>query len=304
MANETLNSTLGDLRASQVLNRDLHILLEDATDLRGLATMYTFNPGGSLVQKIGKYQDKYDFAGVGENTAAVNTAIVDGSLTLTPARKVLRFEVSDLAELGGGDVGAGSAEFQGSIVRSVGRYASQLICSLFPSFSENVGGGAGVDFSVDNAFSAIFAANAALNSEEQDLVLKPHSYNEFANSLRGESGAVARLDTQNEAVLSAAGVGLNAVWMGRRIWSTDHVVEGSGVANNALVGRGAIAMLEAPVARMRAVFNRDVTFEDAVLLVTSVMDDEKGTVRLIGNYYPAVAIQEDARGVLIASDDA
>lgn len=303
MANESLNSTAGDIRAAQVLNRDVHLLLSDAVDISTLATMYEFSPGGSLVQKVGQLQSTYDFAVTAENAAAANTALVDGSISLTPARHTLRFENSDLFTLGAGDVeSVGQNVFAQAIVNSVGRHRTKLLTALFSSLTNTVGAGAGDDFSVDTAFSAIFAMNNNLNAGRQAFVLKPHQLNELISSLRGETGAVGRLDDQNAAVLAAKGVGMQAMWMGREIWTSDHVVEGSGVCNGALIGEGALAMLEAPVTRMRRVL-KDMTFEDAVLLITETPDDEKGTLRTIGNYYPAVAIQEQARAVLIETDD-
>ena len=303
MANENLNSTAGDIRAAQVLHRDVHLLLTDAVDISTLATRYEFSPGGSLVQKVGQLQGTYDFATTSENVAAVNTALVDGSISLTPERHTLRFENSDLFTLGAGDVeSVGQNVFAQAIVNSVGRHRTKLLTALFSSLTNTVGAGAGDDFSVDTAFSAIFAMNNNLNMGRQAFVLKPHQLNELISSLRGETGAVGRMDDQNAAVLAAKGVGMQAMWMSREIWTSDHVVEGSGVCNGALIGEGALAMLEAPVARMRRVL-KDMTFEDAVLLITETPDDEKGTLRTIGNYYPAVAIQEQARAVLIETDD-
>ena len=302
MANEHTYSDAADLRVAQILNREVLTLLADMTDLRSVCRFVPHPLSGSQVIKTTQVQLAYTMAAPGEDTAPSNSAFVDSSFTLTPVRRSLKFVETDLVQItrpdGGLDVDAMARIAAGAYPLDF----ADALTALFTSLSTSVGGGAGVDFSVDNAFDAQFALNLANVPGPFTAVLKHNSFNEFQTSLRGESGALQFVGATAE-MLSAKGPGYKGSWNGIDFYSTESVVENANVNENAMFGAGCFGYTEADVSKLTSQIDRRVAVQGSPLFVTTVWDDLKASWRIVANAYYAVGIAENARGVLINSDD-
>lgn len=293
----------GDLRAASVLNRAVYELLHDPTDLRQTC-LYVPGPlSGAMTVKVPQVQPSYGMSAPGEVTTVANTALVDASYTMTPARRALRFEPSDLFQLSAPDGGVDAAKLVELVVRNVGICATDLICTAGATASTNVGGGGGVDASVDDLFDAIFQLQSTSTPGPYFAVFAPNSWNEIMNSLRSETGALQFLAATGDK-LKAMGPGYKGELLGVNIFQSDSVVEDTSVNQNFAFGLGAIAFTEAAVGKITPMIDRRIAYEDSSVYVTAAWDDLLASWRIVGNYYAAFAVAEQNRLVGITTDDA
>lgn len=306
MADEIAYSSIGDLTVTAALNRRVMELVHDPTDLRALC----FNVdgmafgAGSVATKVGQVQPAYAMSAPGEYTAAANTALVDSSFTLTAVARQLRFTESDLAVL----VSNGRVDpeaLAAYIARAVGHTATDLICTAGATASTNVGGGGGVDANIDDVYDAIYALRAANVPGPYYAVWAHNSWNEIIGSLRGEGGAI-QFQPATADLLALRGPGFQGSLLGVEHYSIDSVVEDTNVNQNFMFGYGAFAYKEEDVSDMarRAGINTEVMMPGSAVYITTFYEDTTRALRLIGNYYGAFAVAEQARLVGITTDDA
>ena len=306
MADEILYSSIGDLSITAALNRRVFELVHDPTDLRNICVNVggTSFDLGSTATKVGQVQPAYAMTAPGEFTAAANTALVDSSFTLTAAARQLRFTQSDLAALvSNGRVDPEMlAEF---IARSVGYTATDLICTAGATASTNVGGGAGVDATIDDVYDAIYALRAANAPGPYFGVFAHNSFNEIIASLRSETGAM-EFQQATADMLALRGPGFQGFWNGIGFYSVDSVIEDTSVNQNFVMGLGAIAYKEEDVTSWarRAGVSTEVMQPGSSVYITSFYEDTTRDLRIIGNYYGAFALAEAARIVGVTTDDA
>lgn len=305
MADEITYAGSGDLRLTALLSREVMELLYDPTDLRGVCTFVPHELLGSSVVQVPQIDVDYAMTAPGETTAITNTAFVDASFNLTVARYALMFSLTDMMMMTdpGGSVDV--AKLAQIVAGASGLTFTDLITALFGSLSNSVGGGAGVDMSVDYLYDGIYQLQDTNNSPPFTSVLKPNSFNEFQNSLRGETGPNQWIPASAEALM-AKGPGYAGNWQGVDIYKCDSVATAAGVNQNAMFSKGCFAYSEGPIAKLQRGMSpamQGVIPADARVLATVTWDDTQAEARVVGNYYPAVAEAEDDRGVLINSDD-
>lgn len=301
MADEITYSAAGDYRVAALLNREIHTLLYDPTDLRATCRFYPFDAAGSAALKIGKIDVDYAMAAPGDATTVANTAFGDANYSLTVARYALRFEMSDLANMT--SPGAGNVDYMrvAQIVADSARLTfTDLLCALFPSLSTNTAGTSGAQFTMDDFFDALFALNTSLVPGPYYAVLHPIQFNHLLNSLRGEAGPVQYIPAAQD-LLALRGPGFKGSFLGVELWQSDSVTEAGGDKRGAMYGQGAFAYTEGPVGKVTPMVDRRIAVADSSVFVTAAWDDLLATVRLVGNYYPAVAEAEDARGCKIVT---
>lgn len=307
MADEILYSSIGDLTVSAALNARVWELVHDPTDLRGICYKVEGSSFGaaSTATKVGQVQPAYAMSAPGEYTAAANTALTDSSFTLTAAARQLKFTESDLAALtSDGRVDPEKlAEF---CARSVGYTATDLICTAGATATTNVGGGGGVDATVDDLYDAIYALRAANVPGPYFAVFAHNSWNEIVASLRGETGALQFVPATAE-MLALRGPGFQGTLLGVGIFSVDSVIEDTSVNQNFAMGLGAIAYKEDDIsswARRVGAANVDVMMPGAATYITTTYEPTTRALQIIVNYYGAFAVAEQARLVGITTDDA
>lgn len=303
MANEHTYSDAADLRTTNILNREIWELLADMTDLRSVCRWVQHPLSGSSIVKTPQIDPEYAWNATGENTTVANSAIVDSSFSLTIARRTLRFEETALTALTNPEGGIDVDGLAAMIARSYGQDFSAQLTALFGSLSNSVGGGAGVDLTVDDIFDGQFQLHTTNTPGPFICVLAPHSHNELVTSLRGETGALQFVPATAE-MLRAKGPGYKGSWNGIEFYTHDSVVDAGTTRDNAMFGYGCFAYTEADTSKlMRFIDRRIAPVAGSPLLVTTVWDDDSAKFRIIGNVWNAVAEAEDARGVLLSTDD-
>lgn len=308
MANEITYSAVGDVRVSAILHRMFWELNHDPTDLRQITERVPLTTDGAMATKVPQLGRAYTLSAPGEQTAPSNTAWVDGTFSLTPARYALKFNPTDVAQISSPSGGLLMDQLVANATGAIAQTFTDLHVALYASLSTNaVGGGAGVDFRVDDHFSALYALHASNARLYGDggfkEVLKHHSYNELVNSLRSEIGPI-QFRTDVQGLMGAGMPGFRGRFGGVDIYSIDSVAETGGVTKNAMFGRYAFAFGEAPVAKILPNIDRGVrSVEGGVAYITTAYNDLTGDWNVVCNYWPAVAEAEDDEGCLIESDD-
>ncbi|MHC5021492.1 MAG: hypothetical protein ACYTGX_15585 [Planctomycetota bacterium] len=308
MANEITYSNIADQRTTNLLHTMLWDLGHDPTDLRQITEKVVRELDGSSAIKVPQLGRAYAMAAPGEQTGGSNTALTDASFTLTAARRVLKFNPSDVAQITSPAGNLLIDKLVELVLGSVGQTFTDMHTALYGSLSNSVGGGAAVDFSVDDFFDAIYQLHVSNARPYADgafkAVLKHNSFNEFLNSLRSETGPIARReDVAN--IMGAGAPGFKGRFAGVDTFSSDSVAVATNANQNAMFGRYCFAYAEAPVAKVVSRIDRAVAaVEGGVVYVTVEYDGDVGDWDVIGNYWPSVAEAEDDEGVLISSDDA
>lgn len=285
----------------------LQALLYDPTDLRSLMVQVPFEAGrGSPAAKVAQYSRDHIFtAATDEITGGgSNRDIGDASYQLEVARRYMKFAISDLWRLVA-PTGSLDLDLLASIyVEATGRTLTDMLCALFPGLTANsaVGSTTG-PMSVDVSDDAMFALNLARASSDLALVLSPKGYNEWFRSLSTLGGG-RQFKQDVQGLLAASGPGLKGVMGNIQVYDSSAVRKDGGNTyyRQAMFARGCFAYQIAPAVQMMDLLPPNVFRVDAgQVLITHDYDHNNAVATSYGNFYPAVAEAEDARGVEIRS---
>jgi len=300
MAGEVSYANHADLVVAAVLNQAIFELIADRVDLRH-TVFYADDPAGSgsAAVKIPQVQFDEKMAAVAEGADVGNSALGDGSVTLTVARQALRYDTTDLMQL----VSNGKVDIPrlgAGIAMGAVRRASELIALAIDGFSTTAGGVA-VDFDVDTFYDAQFAL------EEADVpggpvfwVTKPKQFTQFQSALRGEGGAI-QFQGSTAELLAMKSQGYKGSFNGVDIWTSSQVQDDGSGYYGGMFAYGAVAGAEAtpsldeskiPVSPFL-----QVAVDDSAIWVELERSAAGGLTKVVGNYYAAFGINEDARGV-------
>jgi len=305
---------LGDLFVPATLNRELHTLLgAQEPDLRQMARYHGSVSGtGSLTSKIAKIDASTSMAAANadETTAPGDTILAPSSVTCTVARQVLVRVLTDPYIVAGGVRPGIEWAAQQMKIAALQRFNSMLT-ALYTAVASGVGGGAGVDFVVDDFYDAQYTLRNHRVPGRYFMNVSPHSYNEFISDLRGETGAiqylaeVARaLGLENDAV---GGIGYAGRLLGVDIVHSSAVADGGGASIGCMWGEGAFGYMDGipseivryagPGSSLSAMPN------GGTMYVGIERREDEGDTRIVGNYYVGVTEVEDLRAVKITTDD-
>ena len=247
MANEiTLTGSGANTRAAEVYNRLLHELLMDPTSLRAVATnLGDIGGSGSATLTTGTVD--FDLAMAASNTdevtAADNTAVTVGSVSLTVAHQIISFGMSDLHSI----VGApGQLDLQGLAAKMAQAYElrfTDLVCAATDTITANVGT-SGADMTVDDFYSATATLQQALVGGPWTAVLAPVQVTDLRTSLRSEGGAMQFMPGTAEQ-LAIKGPGYQGNLLGVDIFSSDSISTSGGNRIGSMFGPGCVAYIEA-----------------------------------------------------------
>lgn len=303
MANEIYYSGLGDVRASEILDRELHLLLADRASLRNHEALMRFDaqPGSSVLSIPFAGFDGYDLmSAVAENASTSNTAFTDASATLTIARQALQYQMSDLANMTD-SVGVNVNALALSMVGSAEMRATEMILNVADDFTATVGS-TGVDMSVDDFFDAQFTLTLANVTGSIVSALHTRQVTDLQNSLRAEGGAIQFIAATQD-MLSVKGVGFVGTLNGVDIYASSKVPTANTGADRAgsMFGRGAIGIVEGnPLPIMGA---DGFLFPAGRKVMVEFERDASGALtKVVGNYYAGVAIMQDGLGVSIITE--
>lgn len=309
MANEISHGTLqtNGGQVASVLSDMVFQQLFDATDLRQLMQFHDVdNYVGSDTVDVTK--DAVPAAAAAATSETVggqsNTAYTTSKFQLAWARYVLQYEMTDLLAINGGPIGM--QRVIDKLQVSIGLTLTDGLTALFPSLSNSVTPGSGIDLDVDTIYAAQFQLNNSLVPGDYACVLYPEQFNNFQQSLRSEPGAV-QFQQATADMLRLSGPGFKGSWNGIRFFQSDSVtaVDASANSSGAMFGFGCFGYTLRNWRRIQQnmmISPSDVLADFGVGFVERNRDATNGMSEAILNLYPAWVEQEDARGVEIVSD--
>lgn len=305
MANEVLYSGLGDLTLSAVLHQELVLLLADRSSVWGhpaLVYLGDIAGQGSTVIKSGQAGlDGFDeMAAVAENGSTSNTALTDGSSSVTIARQALQYQMSDLAALTN-SLGLDPVRLAASMVGAASMRFTTMIAALASGFSQSVGS-TGIDMSVDDFFDANTTLSLNSNAAQRMAMLHPRQLEDLRNSLRAEGGAIQFMEATAE-MLMAKGPGFAGSFLGVDIFSSSKIATANAGADRAgmMFCRGAINWADGS---QRQVYGAGglVLPAGSKIVVEFERDAAGALTKVVGNYFVGVAEGQDLMGVGIVTD--
>lgn len=304
MANEiSVASMVSDGALAAFIVADYQARNAHPNDLRAALDRVEWNPNsGASAMRTGTYDDDHVFAAASSEVSggASNTDADWGYFALTPARRLLKFQMTDLIAGTRGPNGADPTLFVGIMLRATGKTITDMACAVAATATAEVGDGTG-PMTVDLFHEAMTALDNGTPGPYA-MVLTPKAYGEFQESLRGELGS-ATFNPATEEQLSASGGSYRGSWRGVGIYVTDKVdtTDAGAVSQSFMLGRNGIRYTEAPVGPFMA----DALSAGAQVLDLGALgvefdrDAANGMTALIGNYYPAVSLGEDSAVVRI-----
>jgi len=304
MANEiTYTGQGGDLRASEILNAAIWDLIYDRTDLRQICLKVADLGGsGSSTSKTAQvdFGNAMGAANADETTAAGNTTLSSGNLSLSVAQQIIAYEISDLLSVTGGPGNLGMADLARAVAESYVLRFTQMACEAGDGFSSTVGTTT-VDLTMDDIYSAIFTLEQAVVPGPYNCVLSPTQFTDLQESLRSEGGAL-QFHAPTAEMLAAKGPGFKGSFLGVDFWASNQVQDANGGADSAgwMQGAGAIAYVEASAAGAMAGSVAAPSMSPVYAEFDRVADP--GLSRIVAHAFVGVGIGEDARGVSIITD--
>lgn len=278
-------------------------------DIRAAITFKPWAPNsGASSARTGLYDDDYIFGAASSEVSggASNTDPDWGYFALTPARRLLKFQLTDLIAGTRGPNGADPSLFVGMMLRATGKTITDMVCAAAAAATEEVGDSA-QPMSVDFIMDAKQQLDSTNTPGPYHVVMSARAFGELQESARGEVGILSWQEATAE-VVSASGGFYKGMIAGVNVWVTDRVdtTDAGATMQNFMFGGGAFSYTEAPV----AAFMADAMAANAAILdlgglaVEFDRDADNGLTAMIGNYYPAVAMGQDLAVVRIETSNA
>tara|TARA_R110002012_G_scaffold23910_8_gene80796 strand:- start:3001 stop:3828 length:828 start_codon:yes stop_codon:yes gene_type:complete len=273
----------------------------DPTSLRAVATnLGDIGGSGSATLTTGTVD--FDLAMAAANadevTAADNTAVTVGSVSLTVAHQIISFGMSDLHSI----VGApGQLDLQALAAKMAQAYElrfTDLVCAATDTITANVGT-SGADMTVDDFYAATATLQQALVGGPWTAVLAPVQVTDLRTSLRSEGGAMQFMPGTAEQ-LALKGPGYQGNLLGVDIFSSDSITTSGGNRIGAMFGPGCVAYVEASA---RAAMPGSIAApSQSPVYAEFVRAGDPGVSRVIGHAFCSVGLLENSRGVNITTD--
>lgn len=310
MANEiSVASMVSDGALSAYVVGDYRARNARPDDLRAALERREWQPNsGASSARTGLFDDDFTFASASSEVSggASNSDPDWGYFALTPARKLLKFQLTDLMAGTRGPNGADPALFVGIMLRATGKTITDMVCAAAAAATEEVGDSA-QPMSVDFIMDAKAQLDSTSTPGPYHVVMTARAFGELQESARGEVGVLSWQEATAE-VVAATGGSYKGMIAGVGVWVSDRVdtTDAGATAQNFMFGGGAFAYTEAPA----AAFMADALAANAAILDLGALaveldrDAENGLTALIGNYYPAVALIQDLAVVRIETVNA
>ena len=304
MANEiTFTGSGGSTRAAEIYGKLLHELLLDPTDLRGVVrNLGDIGGSGSSTLTVGTvdYDTPFAAANADEVTAADNTAVTVGAVSLSVAHQILSFGVSDLHSVTGAPGMLGLQELAAKGAQAYGMRFTDLVMAAADTITANVGT-SGADMTVDDWFSATATLQQAVVPGPYAAILAPVQVTDLQASLRSEGGAIQFLPA-TAAQLALKGPGYQGQFMGVDIWQSDSVSTSGGNRVGAMFGDGCLGYTEASARGAMPGSMAASSPAGSPIYAEFVRAGDPGISRIVLHAFVAVGLLETARGVNITTD--
>ena len=305
MANEvTYTGAGGNLRAAEIFNSLIWETLVDRTDLRS-TLMLLGDVGGSgsdtLTTPTATFNSAMAAANTDETTAAGNTALSSGSVSLAVAHQILAYELSDkfMITAGGGNLNIGTlaAKMAEAYILRI----TDLVCETQASFTTDVTATAKMD--VDSFVNAVGTLEQAVVPGPYYAVLHNAQWSQLQDSLRSESNSTMAYAPATYEQIAIKGPGYVGRLLGVDCFSVDSVTDSASKYNGAMYGLGAIALVEAsPRMSMPGSVAATVTPSGSPVYAEFSRTADPGLSSVIGHAFCQVGLLEDARGCGVLSD--
>lgn len=306
MANELLYSGLSDLQLAAILHQETLLLLADRAALEphpAILDLGDISGRSSTALKVslGGLDGYNEMGAVAEGSAASNSALTDGSVTITIARQAIQRTISDLAGIVNGPR-MDPARLVADCVGAGRMRLMSMIASLSSSFTNPVGS-TGVAMSVDDFFDGDILLNmASVPADGRLAVLHGRQVGDLRQSLRAESGAL-QWDQPTLDMIKASGPGMIGRFLGYDIFQSSKCPAVNSGADRAgmMVGRGAIGKAMGTRRPMIGDAGQAVPAGTAVWIGFE-RDESYAFTKVVGNMYAGVAILQDSLGVSVVTD--
>jgi hypothetical protein len=293
-----------DLRLATALDAALRVILHDEMSLRttgSILNLGSINGSGASDSTI-RYAglDGLDpFAPAGEAANVAETVFQTNSAQVAVGRCALRRDISDLAVMTG--LSSGDVDPMRLAQSMVGGYEQffNLLAAAALNTLPTIVGAAGVDCSVDDFYSAIFALEIASVPGPYTCLLSPTQFANFQESLRAEGGAAQWMPATAD-MLQIKGQGYMGDFLGVSVYKSDKVlVDGAGDAHGGMWGLGAMGYKTGTVINPLGGF---VTSPGSEIVVEFERVAASATTQIVGHGYLGLSVLEAARGVQIRTD--
>lgn len=182
MANESTYGSIGDLATAEVLSGDYLQLRTSTEALPMTPALYyagSISGRGSNVIKVPHVGlNGYNaLSSTADGSSVANTALTDGSTTITVTRQSLRRSVSDLASMVRPDVLAKST-FAADALQAYSARLTDMICDVIDGYTATTGA-TGVNLDLAQVLASIGAAKALYAAGPWMGVLHTVQWNDF-----------------------------------------------------------------------------------------------------------------------------
>jgi hypothetical protein len=320
MANEVYASAQGDTLATHVFAKRLEMLLHSRPFMRRLAS-YKGNVRGtnSDTIKIGQVDHDDIAESVAEGAAVTgNTAITDGSYTLTPARKSIKRVLSDkMAIIDGTGMfnELALAEYNfAAVMKAFDAAFATALASL-----TGTAGTSGAVMTLTDWMTATQTLRTRQVRGKKAACLAPHQFNNLQTDVRNETGPFQLNEEIQDILRTSSGDNLVATLQGIAIWTSDQVADANGgadhggglfqipddsqVVDGRYVGDAAIAYAEGAPSPFTLGGGR-VMAPDGIVYTDLKGNLDKAEVEMATNYFVAVNVALAGRGIKIITDHA
>lgn len=309
MADEIVYAGIGDLTTAEVLSTKYLLLLADRNALPAHPAIQLGYQGdvagrGSNVIKvphIGIFG--YDIMATGtEGAATANTALTDGSSTITVVQKDKVYEYSDLARMIDATGIVRPDVFAVDAVVSASATLLDMLANLMDNFSSTTGS-TGVDATFANFLDAITALEVAKVVGPYLAVLHPTQWGDIRKDVAASTGGAIQWNTGSQALLDQMkGLGSKGKFLDVDVFTTTRVPSANAGADRGggMFGAGAIVWADGTQAADWNDPNR-LTLADKVIF-ERIRTGRAGLNALLSRRFAGMSEGLDAAGVSIITD--
>jgi len=245
-----------------------------------------------------------DLAAVAENTAAVETALTDSSVTVTIQRYAKQYNASGLASITD-SIGFPSKEdaFVQDTVISCSNNLTNLVAGVIDGFTATEGPGTGVDLDLASLIRASILLDVAEAPINEGLlaILHGQQWGDVHLELLGSTAGAVQWAPATQEQLAVKGQGYKGNFFGMAVFTSNRVN-----TLNAGADRGGALMATGSVVWADATPVPDGDMNKLILgrgcMYARDFDNAKDTKKHVMNHYAGASLGIDAGGVTIISD--
>lgn len=302
-------STMGDIRMTSMVSAEINLLLKDTANLRNtgliqyLGSINGLGTDSIKVRKIG-LMGRDSFTSRTEVEAIANTSITDGSVTVTPSRYSLRYDISDLLNLT-----ATNARFEPdpfALAASMAGSYDKLFAELTAAAAAGATNGtstSGTTMSVSTFFEGIYDLERADSEIGAPgpfyAVMHPKSLTELQASLRSEQNNIISQMLATESMIAAKGLGYVGKLFNVDVYRSSHIESDATDYENFMADAGALGYADG----VPQILGAPETMEMDKVVVELQREGTTALTSVIGHCYLSVSVIDENRIVRLLAVD-